>query len=78
MTIRTVSQLPSHGNAYLPNGTLFEVSVPSGNKFISKKLSSDVLLNQFEDTISSSIATGFGLVDGSRTYKVNTISAAVN
>lgn len=78
MTIRTVSQLPSHGDAYLPDGTLFEVSVPSGNKFISKKLSSDVLLNQFEDTISSSIATSFGLVDGGGTYKVNTISAAVN
>lgn len=78
MTIRTVSQLPPQGEAYLPSGSLFEVSVPSGNKFISKKLSSDVLLNQFEYTTSSSIATSFGLVDAGKTYKVNAISAAVN
>ena len=78
MTIRTVSQLPSHGDSYLPSGTLFEVSVPSGSKFISEKLSSDVLLKQFEDVISSNIASNFGLVNGGKTYKVNTISAAVN
>lgn len=77
MTIRTISQLPPHSGS-LPEGSLFEVSVPSGAKYISEKISSDILLQQFEKTISSDIAVDFGLVVGDKKYKVSDISAAVH
>lgn len=77
MTIRTISQLPPH-SGILPEGSLFEVSVPSGAKYISEKISSDILLQQFEKTISGDIAVDFGLVAGQKKYKVSNISAAVH
>ena len=77
MTIRTVSQLPPQ-TSNLPNGTLFEVSVPGGQKYISKKLSVDTLLEQFNGTISSGIANEFGLINGTKPLNVRGISADVH
>ena len=77
MTIRTVSQLPPQ-TSNLPNGTLFEVSVPGGQKYISKKLSVDTLLEQFNGTISSGIANEFGLMTGTKPLNVRGISADVH
>ena len=76
MIIRTTSQLPSQTDP-LPKGSLLEVSVVGGNGYISKKISSDVLLNQFQNEISSNIAAEFGLVDAGNPYNVASISDAV-
>jgi hypothetical protein len=69
--------LPPHSGR-LPEGSLFEVSVPSRAKFISEKISSDTILKQFETTISADIAADFGLVAGQKKYIVSDISAAVH
>lgn len=76
MQIRTISQLPSQ-TSDLPRGSLLEVSVVGGNGYISKKISSDVLLNQFQNEISSNIASEFGLVDAGNPYNVASISTSV-
>lgn len=78
MTIRTVSQLPPQ-TSILPGQSLFEVSVPgNGAKYISKKISCDTLLNQFEAQISADVGRNFGLLSGNTPYNVGNISAAVN
>lgn len=78
MTIRTVSQLPSQ-TSILPNGTLFEVSVPGDDsKYISKKLSVETLESQFKKSISTDIAVEFGLLSGTTSYKVYNLSNDIN
>lgn len=77
MTIRTISQLPAQ-TSYLPDGSLVEVSVPGQNsKYMSKRITSELLLEQFETQISSDIANKFGLLSGTIPYKVDDMSKAI-
>ena len=77
MTPRTISTLPPCGLITAKN-SLFEVSVKSGEKYISKNQTIGNLQTQFEAEISSNIAREFEMLSGGTKYSLAGLSSAIH
>ena len=77
MTPRTISTLSPCGLTVTKN-SLLEVSVPIGEKFISKNQTIGNLQTQFESEISANIAREFEMLNGDEKYSLASLSAAIH
>ncbi len=77
MTIRTLSQLPPCGSTVTKN-SLFEVSVPNGERYISKSQTIGNLGDQLGSEISSNITRQFDMLSGSEKFSVAGLSSAIH
>lgn len=77
MTIRTISQLPSC-EVIITKDSLFEVSVPIGEKYISKNQTIGNLETQFEAEISTNLAKEFEMLSGDKKFSVANLCAAID